>query len=52
MIQMTPTMAEDAVVVKERLCFAELVYLRHYVYLPVRLIAVQDSRDRVEAHVI
>jgi hypothetical protein len=30
-------MAEDAVVVKERLCFAELVCLRNYVYLPRRL---------------
>jgi hypothetical protein len=28
MIQMTPTMAEDAVVVKERLCFAERVCLQ------------------------
>jgi hypothetical protein len=34
MIQMTPTMAEDALVVKERLCVAELVCLRHYVYYP------------------
>jgi hypothetical protein len=30
-------MAEDALVVKERLCVAELVCLRHYVYLPRRL---------------